>query len=146
MMTDTFSAIYLVEKMKSLLRTPAGVLVHTAVTSLGGVVVLLLFLASVLSSQALLFALPAILAFNGAAGGFGLADKEEFFPYQKTGRVVLAGLLTVAGCTAIVLFCPWEPLFDLTRYLTSGAATLASTLFGGWIAKKNKRLKGNNHQ
>jgi len=142
MMTDTFSAIYLVEKMKSLLRTPTGVFVHTAVTSLGGVVVLLLFLASVLSPPALLFALPVILAFNGAAGGFGLADKEEYFPYQKTGRLALAGLLTVAGCTGIVLLCPWEPLFDLSRYLISGAATLVSVLFGGWIAKKNKALKG----
>ena len=142
MTTDIFSTIFIVEKIKGLFRTTTGFFIYTAVTTIGGIFVLLLFLSMLLPPAGLVFSLPIILAFNGAIGGYEIADRRTF-PYQGIGRLALVVLLCITGCSAIVLFCPWEPLFDSTRYLVSGLATLFSATFGAWIAKKNYVLKNN---
>ncbi|MGB3212812.1 MAG: hypothetical protein WBB19_19080 [Desulforhopalus sp.] len=123
------------------MKSPLGVFLYGALTGVIGIAILLLFFSMVLSPSLLLFILPFIVAFNGAAGGYSLTDRvESGFPYQKLTLVCLAALLTVTGCSLITLFVPWEPLMDGGRYIISGLSTLVSTFFGSWIAAKSKGL------
>lgn len=140
MITDNFSALFIVEKIKGFFRTPTGVFLYAATTSVAGVLILLMFLSTVLSSSALLFILPAIVAFNGAVGSYGLADKKELVPYQKTGLSVLAALVAFTGCLTTSLLFPWEPLLAVERLLISLVAAFLSVTFGAWIAGKSKAL------
>lgn len=131
-----------VEKLKQFIASPRGVFLSAFVSGLVGIVLLLAFLSMMLSPSALLFFLPAIISFNGAAGGYSLTDKTEgAFPHKKIALICLAALLTAAGGSVITLFCPWEPLVDGSRYLISGVSTLICTFLGSWIADKSRSLK-----
>lgn len=140
MIADTFSALYIVEKIKGFFKTPVGVFLYAVTTSVAGVLILLMFLSTVLSPSALFYILPAIVAFNAAAGGYGLADKKEVFVYQKTGLFVLAAFVALTGNLATSLFFPWEPLLAVERLSVSIAAALVAVAFGAWIARKSKTM------
>lgn len=139
MISDTFSSLYVVEKIKSLFATPVGVFLHTVVTEIVGMLILLMFLSTVLELQVLPMILPAIIALNGAAGGYRLGGSEIVAPWRKTALTASAVLLTICGCAAIIVFCPWEPLVS-SRCLVWGLVALVFTFFGSWIARENNRL------
>lgn len=140
MIADTFSALYIVEKIKGFFKTPTGVVLYAITTSVAGVLILLMFLSTLLSPSALIFILPAIVAFNAAAGGYGLADKKEVFTYQKTGLSVLAVLVALSSSLATSLFYPWEPLLAVERLFISITVAFLSVAFGAWIARKSNTM------
>ncbi|WP_163337555.1 hypothetical protein [Desulfopila sp. IMCC35008] len=140
MITDTFNALYIVEKIKGFFKTPTGVFLYAVTTSVAGVLILLMFLSTVLAPSTLLFILPAIVAFNAAAGGYGLADKKNLFSYQKTGLSVLATFVALTGSLATSLFFPWEPLLAVERLFISIAMALLAAAFGAWIAGKSRTI------
>lgn len=141
-MIDTYTngAQVTVEKIKQFIASPTGIFLYAFITGAIGMVILLVFLAMVLSTSALPMALPVIIAFNCAAGGYSITDKGQTTGFAKKQLTTLALLLTFSGCTAIVFFCPWEPLFAADRYLIASASALLGTFFGAWIARKNKIL------
>lgn len=129
-----------VEKIKQFIASPTGIFLYAFITGAIGIIILLAFLAMVLSSSALPMALPVIIAFNCAAGGYSITDKGKTAGAAKIQLGMLALLLTFTGCTAIVFFCPWEPLFATNRYLIASVMALIFTFFGAWIARKNTSL------
>jgi len=98
------------------------------------------FSSMIWSSTALATILPAIIAFNCAAGGYSLIDKNKSATVPKIALILLAALLTITGCCIIIVFCPWESLLDMNRYLISASAAIIFTIFGAWIAWKSKNL------
>lgn len=140
---DTCGAQFVVEKIKTGLGSPAGIFSWTLATSVMGVLILLGFLAMVMAPSALPLALPLVVLFNGAAGGYGLAEKQSSFPHQKLGLISLATVLTLTGSSAIAVLCPWEPLVDTSRLFVALFWTLIGTGFGAWIARKSKSLHNN---
>ena len=128
-------------KVKQFMASPCGLFLYSVVTGVVGIIVLLAFLSMVLSSSLLVVILPGIIAFNAAAGGYAITGKfAGDFPHQTAALVAIAALLTVAGCTVLTVFRPWEPLFDGYRYLVAGAAALVFTFIGAWIGNKSKML------
>lgn len=130
-----------VEIVKQFMRSPVGVFLYALVTGVVGIIILLAFLSMVFSASALPLILPVIIAFNSAAAGFSLIDKAAAeVGGRKLVLAVMALLLTIAGCTIITLFCPWEALFETSRYLISGLSALVFTAIGAWIGTKSKSL------
>ncbi|MCP3890454.1 MAG: hypothetical protein GY702_16515 [Desulfobulbaceae bacterium] len=129
------------EKIKQFMASPIGVFLYALVTGIAGIMILLGFVSMILSPSILPLALPAIVAFNGAAGGYSLVEKRETaFPFPKVSLIAIAAMLSLAGCSGLILFCPWEPLLDGNRYLITGLTTLTMAFVGAWIAKKSKSL------
>ena len=133
-----------VEKIKQFAASPVGVFLYAFITGAIGIVLLLGFASMIWSATSLPTILPAIIAFNCAAGGFSLIDKNKAAAIPKISLILLTALLTIIGCSIIIVFCPWEPLFDMTRYLVSAVAATIFTIFGAWIAWKSKHLTGHN--
>lgn len=130
-----------VEKIKQLAATPVGVFLYAFVTGAVGIVILLAFLSLFVSTAALPMVLPALIAFNCAAGGYSIVSKEEVNkPLPKISLFCIALFLTITGCIAILFFCPWESLVNVNRYIICGSAALIFTFFGAWIASKNNHL------
>ncbi|PHR25180.1 MAG: hypothetical protein COA36_14335 [Desulfotalea sp.] len=130
-----------VEKIKHFMGSPAGIFLYVCVTGAVGIIILLVFLSMFISPAALPMALPVIIAFNCAAGGYNLTNKNALeTPPGKITLGLTALVLTVTGCGAIVFFCPWEPIFDPARCLIAATAALIFTVFGAWIAYKSKSL------
>ncbi len=129
-----------VEKMKQFLASPVGGFLYAFVTGAIGIVILLAFLSMFVSTAALPMALPALVAFNCAAGGYSLTDKSKTDQLPKLSLCLMAILLTVTGCTVLLIFCPWENLFNVNRYLICGSVALIFTCLGAWIAHKNRQL------
>lgn len=129
-----------VEKIKQCIASPAGVFLYAFITGVIGIALLLGFSSMIWSATALPTILPAIIAFNCAAGGYSLVDKNKGETLPKLALVLLAVLLTITGCSMIIVFCPWESLFDVYRYLISATAAIIFTAFGTWIAWKSKNL------
>jgi hypothetical protein len=129
-----------VEKIKQFVASPVGVFLYAYITGAIGIVLLLGFSSMIWSSTALATILPAIIAFNCAAGGYSLIDKNKTATLPKITLILLAALLTITGCSIIIVFCPWESLFDVNRYLISASAAMIFTIFGAWIAWKSKIL------
>ena len=129
-----------VEKIKQFVASPVGVFLYAYITGAIGIVLLLGFSSMIWSSTALTTILPAIIAFNCAAGGYSLIDKNKTATLPKVTLILLAALLTITGCSIIIVFCPWESLFDVNRYLISATAAMIFTIFGAWIAWKSKNL------
>jgi hypothetical protein len=130
-----------VEKIKQFIASPAGVFLYTVITGIIGIIILLAFLSMVLAPSVLPAALPVIIAFNCATGGYSLTDKSKTRQsLQKIPLGLIAVILTVAGCSALIIFCPWESIFEARRYLISGSSALIFTFFGAWIAAKSKSL------
>jgi len=140
----THGAQITVEKIKQFVASPLGVFLYAFITGAIGIVLLLGFSSMIWSSTALVTILPAIIAFNCAAGGYSLIDKNKTETLPKVALILLAGLLTITGCSIIIVFCPWEFLFDLNRYLISATAAAIFTFFGAWIAWKSKNLNSVN--
>lgn len=137
----TSGAQVTVEKIKQVFATPLGAFFYALVTGAVGIVILLGFLSMFVSAAALPMALPALIAFNSAAGGYSLTEKNATEKGAGLPTLLLmAILLTIAGCSAIILFCPWESLLDINRLLLCAIAALISTFLGAWIARKNKNL------
>ncbi|MFT5701428.1 MAG: FtsH-binding integral membrane protein [Desulforhopalus sp.] len=142
-MIDTYSdgVQSTVEKIKTFFASPTGIFLYAFFTGAVGIVLLLAFLSMIVTPSVLPMALPAIIAFNCAAGGYSLTDKnhnETSLPKISLGMI--ATLLTITGCTTIVVFSPWEALFDSNRYLICGISALIFTFFGAWIASKSKKI------
>ena len=130
-----------VEKIKQFFATPFGVFLYALVTGAIGIVILLGFLSMFVSTAALPMALPLLIAFNSAAGGYSLTDKSATEKGAGLPTLLLmAVLLTISGFSAIIFFCPWENPLDLGRLLICTTAALISTFLGAWIARKNKNL------
>ena len=129
-----------VEKIKQFVASPVGVFLYAFITGAIGIVLLLGFSSMIWSSTALITILPAIIAFNCAAGGYSLIDKNKTATVPKIALILLAALLTITGCSIIIVFCPWESLFDVNRYLISASAAMIFTILGAWIAWKSKNL------
>ena len=129
-----------VEKIKQFAASPAGVFLYAFITGGIGIVLLLGFASMIWSATTLPTILPAIIAFNCAAGGYSLIDKNKTTRLPKTALILLAALLTITGCSIIIVFCPWESLFDVNRYVISTLAAIIFTVFGAWIAWKSKHL------
>lgn len=137
----TTGAQITVDKLKRFLHSPLGIFLYASITGIIGILILLMFLSMVLSASLLPGALPIIVAFNCAAGGFSLRDKARTTgSAQQCSYLGLATFLTIGGCSALPLFCPWEPLFDSSRYMITGLLALILTYFGVWIANKSKDL------
>jgi len=131
----------LVEKMKVFIASPMGVFLYAIITGAIGIVILLAFLSMFVSTAALPMALPALVAFNCAAGGYSITDKTKTDNrLPKISLCLMTILLTVTGCTTLLFFCPWENLFNINRYLICGSAALIFTFLGAWIARKNRQL------
>ncbi|MFT5726616.1 MAG: hypothetical protein ACI8PB_000737 [Desulforhopalus sp.] len=140
-MIDTLKGAQVtVEKIKQFVASPVGVFLYAYITGAIGIVLLLGFSSMIWSSTALTTILPAIIAFNCAAGGYSLIDKNKSATVPKIALILLAALLTITGCCIIVVFCPWESLLDMNRYLISASAAIIFTIFGAWIAWKSKNL------
>ncbi|BHH84780.1 hypothetical protein [Desulforhopalus sp. 52FAK] len=130
-----------VDKIKQFIASPVGVFLYAFITGAIGIVILLAFLSMFVSTSALPMALPALIAFNCAAGGYSLTDKNRTDnQLPKLSLCLMAILLTIAGCNVILLFCPWESLVNINRYLICGSAALIFTFLGAWIARKNRQL------
>lgn len=138
--TYTHGVQVTVEKIQQFLASPPGVFLYAFVTGAIGIVILLGFLSLFVSGAALPMALPALIAFNSAAGGYSLTGKSEKNKSALWLLVLMAVLLTISGCIAILFFCPWEPVFDINRFLICTAASLIFTFLGAWIARKNNTL------
>ena len=137
----TTGAQVMMEKLKQFMASPLGVFLYALVTGMVGIIILLAFLSMVVSPSVLPMILPGIIAFNAAAGGYSLVEKNKGEAgVPKIALVAIAGLLTITGCSVLTLFCPWEPLVDGIRYLVSILAALVFTFFGAWIAGKSKSL------
>ena len=137
----TTGAQVMMEKLKQFMASPLGVFLYALVTGMVGIIILLAFLSMVVSPSVLPMILPGIIAFNAAAGGYSLVEKNEGETgFPKIALVAIAGLLTITGCSVLTLFCPWEPLVDGIRYLVSILSALVFTFFGAWIAGKSKSL------
>ncbi len=128
----------LVERGKEFLVSPLGSFLYGLVVGIVGILILLLFFTMIFSSSHLLYTLSLILAFNGAAVGFGLAEKNRGRSCSKMSLFGMAVLLTAAGWGFAVLLFPWESLLDNGRYLLSGLSTLAGLALGVWIYNKNR--------
>lgn len=140
-MIDTLKGAQVtVEKIKQFMASPIGVFLYAFITGAIGIVLLLGFTSMIWSPTALPTILPAIIAFNCAAGGFSLIDKNKATTVPKLSLILLTALLTITGCSIIVVFCPWESFYDLHRYLISAIAGMIFTVFGAWIAWKSKNL------
>lgn len=129
-----------VEKIKQFAASPTGVFLYAFITGAIGIILLLGFASMIWSAPTLPTILPAIIAFNCAAGGFSLIDKNKAATLPKISLILLTTLLTITGCSIIIVFCPWESLFDVNRYGISAIAAIISTVFGAWIASKNKNI------
>lgn len=129
-----------VEKMKQFITSPPGVFLYAFITGAIGIALLLGFCSMIWSSPALPTVLPAIIAFNCAAGGYSLIEKNTTATVPKISLILLTVLLIVTGCSVILIFCPWESLFDVNRYVISTATAFIATIFGAWIAWKSKNL------
>ena len=140
MISDTFNSMYMVEKLKSLFVTPIGVFLYTVVTEIVGMLILLMFLSTVLASQLLPVVIPAIIALNGAAGGYRIGNSATVAAWRKAALASSAVLLTFSGYLAIAFFCPWEPILNWARFLVWGLTALVFTFFGSWIARENNKL------
>lgn len=136
----TNGAQVIVEKIKQFIASPIGVFLYAFITGAVGIVILLAFSSMVLSATALPSILPVIIAFNCAAGGYSIANKNKRDTLPNISLVLLASLLTAVGCSIIVAFCSWEALFETNRYLISVTVALIFTFFGSWIACKSKAL------
>lgn len=129
-----------VEKIKHFMASSTGIFLYAFITGAIGIVLLLGFASMIWSATALPTLLPAIIAFNCAAGGFSLIDKNKTATLPKISLILLTALLTITGCSIVVVFCPWESLFDVNRYSISAIAAIIFTIFGAWIASKNKNI------
>ena len=127
-----------VEKWRQFLLSPLGIYLYSTLTGAVGILILLMFFSMVLSPAALLILLPCIIAFNGAAAGYGLRDKCKSFPRIKTALTSIALLLSITGCTGIAVLQPWEPPITGLRSLLAIVFALSGTFFGAWIAKKKQ--------
>ncbi len=127
--------------IKTFMASSLGVFLYATITGVVGVVILLFFLSMFIAPSGLLLVLPAVVGFNSAATAFSLADKSRAAPFHKAVYWLSAACITLAGCTTILLFCPWEELFDGTRYFLSGTSALLFTALGAWIAGKSNSLQ-----
>lgn len=141
-MIDTYTngAQTVVDKLKQFMASPAGIFLYSSVTGVVGVVILLFFLSMFMAPNGLLLALPAVVGFNAAASAFSIRDKNKESVPHKFTYLATAALITLTGCLTILLFCPWETLFDANRYFQSGVSALIFSGAGAWIAGKAKSL------
>ncbi|WP_136798356.1 hypothetical protein [Desulfosediminicola ganghwensis] len=133
----------IVETVKNIFKSPVGIFIYALSTAIVGIVILLAFLSLIVVPSNLPWTLPVLIGFNAAGGGYGVAEKWGTYPMKKLALFSFAVILTIAGGTIITLFCPWEQLLDMNRYLMSGVASLIFTFFGAWIAAKSQQLKHN---
>ncbi len=128
-------------KMRHFAASPFGIFLYAAIPGMTGIVILLAFMAAVVSPANLPITLPFIIAFNSAAGGYGLIDKGgENYPGKRPVLFIIALVLTVTGCSAVTIFCPWESLIEAERYFICFSSALLFTFFGAWIGSKSKKL------
>lgn len=129
------------EKLKTFGTSSLGIITYGLLTGIIGIVILLTFFSMVLSPATLLSILPCIIAFNAAVGGYNLAEKQGVdTPHLKLQLFMFAAVLTITGCSLIIIFCPWEPPIEIKRYLISGLSALFFTFLGAWISYKNNKL------
>jgi hypothetical protein len=129
------------DKIKSFTKKPIGILLHTVLTGVVGIIILIAFLAMALSPAALKILLPAIIGFNGAIVGYNLINRGgSRFPWKKTCLAITAMTLAITGCLALFLLYPWSATLDISRYLFSGGMALATTFSGAWLATKSEKL------
>lgn len=128
------------EIIRSFFKSPVGMFLYAAISSIIGIVILLTFLSFLVQPGDLVIFLPFIVAFNAAASGFAVTGKDVLFTWRKTVFLSLGALLTLAGCFLITLFCPWEPFWLAERWFTTLVFSCAAVWLGGWIGDKNSKL------
>ncbi len=138
--TSLNGAQTVVDTLKQFMASPIGIFLYATVTGVVGVLILLFFLSMIMGPNGLLLVLPAIVGFNSAASAFSLKDRNKTGSPHTFTYIATAALITLTGCIAILLFCPWEGLFDANRYFQSGLSALLFTFVGAWIAGKAKNL------
>ncbi|MBM9604994.1 hypothetical protein [Desulfopila inferna] len=130
-----------VEKMKHFAASPLGIFFYAAVPGMVGIIILLGFMAAVIFPSDLPNTLPFIIAFNSAASGYGLVDKGgDNYPGKRPTLFIIALVMTVTGCSAITIFCPWESLVEGERYFICASSAIIFTFFGAWLGSKSKKL------
>ncbi len=132
------------EKTRFFFESATGSFLYAIFIGAVGNMVLLIFLSTVLSASALPMLLPVISIFNASISGYSLLDKCTSFSWPRMGLTVIAAIIVLSCCLGILLFCPWEPLFEAKRYVIVGLFSLAGTFLGGWIAKKKHQLNVEN--
>ena len=133
------------EWIKAFTRTPFGIFLHSALTAVVGIIILMAFFAMALSPTALKILVPAIIGFNAAVAGYNIIDKGGVrYPWKKTCLTLMALILAITGCLALFLLYPWDATLNIGRYLFSGTTALALTFFGAWLAAKSKKLNQEN--
>jgi hypothetical protein len=128
-------------KIKKFSGSPTGIFLYSLTTAAVGIVILLGFFSTLLSTATVAMLLPVMVGFNCAAAGYGYAEKRwSDFPLQRLPLLLIAVLLASTGCAGMILFNPWQPFADWWRYGLSFASALFFTFSGAWIAIKNKKL------
>jgi hypothetical protein len=129
------------EKIKKFLASPLGAFIYALVTGMVGIFILVAFFTMILTPSAIVLALPAMVAFNSAAGGYSIAEKQRGeFRYPWPALIVLSLVLSAVSGVAIVMFYPWESLWEGTRYLITGLFAMVFSYIGAWIGGKSKNL------
>ena len=139
MISTTLNTFSFFAKIKNMFASPIGFFLHTVVSEIVGMLILLMFLSTVAELQVLPMIIPVIIAFNGAAGGYRLGGSEIVAKWRKTALMASAVMLTLFGCVASIVFCPWEPL-AISRSLVWVLTAVVFTFFGSWIAREYNRL------
>lgn len=132
---------------KKFMASPSGAFLYAVITGVIGIFILLSFLSMILPPHQTALILPAIVAFNGAASGFGLAERYTAERSSKGVLLFVIGLvITITGPVALHVLFPWEPMFTIARYLYCGIAALAAVFFGAWLSRRKDQAKGkDNH-
>ena len=135
------SARVVTENLKQAFASPWGIFLGAALSGMIGIVILLAFSFTLFSESALSVLLPFIIAFNAASSGFYLVDKGgHHFPRLRISLIVIAALLTGAGCFTMTVLLPWESVTAGPGILISGLSALIFSFFGAWIGSKSKNM------
>ena len=129
-----------VARLRELSRTPSGIFLQAALSSIAGIVILLVFLAMIVSPMALAVLLSGVIASNGAISGYALLEKGgRSIRAERSRLIAMALLLCAAGCLALYLMHPWLRFINALSLPLYVGLSLAATFTGAWLASQKQQ-------
>lgn len=133
------------EKLTAWGRTPFGAFLQTALTSIAGIIVLLVFLTMIFSPATLPVLLSGVIVFNAAIAGYALQEKGgRSIRDEGTRLFTMALLLCAAGCLSLFLMYPWLEFISVISLPVYIGFALAATYAGAWLEAKKHQPENNN--
>lgn len=126
--------------LKKFAASTAGIFLYSTLQSLGGVAILLFFIALLYTPAVLPAGLPLIVGFNSAAAGFSFLERSRGNLSSAKMKLLLMGVVIgLCSSTLLIFFCPWVSISEPINHIQSVIASLSFTYLGGWIGMQSRK-------